>query len=43
LSFNENKATSAPEIIKLSNNNTISIMTRKVVPCRLVARRTKER
>jgi hypothetical protein len=43
LLFNENKATSAPEMIKVTINKTISAIARKVVPCRLVARKIKER
>jgi hypothetical protein len=42
LLFNENKATSAPEMVKANNNNTIKTITRKVEPCGLAARKMKE-
>ena len=38
--FNENKATSAPEMVKDNNNSTIKVIARKVVPCGLIARNT---
>jgi hypothetical protein len=41
LLFRENKATSAPEIVKDNNNKPMSIMTRKVVPCGVPARKKK--
>ena len=43
LLFNENKATSAPEIVKVSNNRMIKIITRKVENWVLTASKTKER
>ena|SRR5688500_7056694 len=41
-SLSENIATSAPEIVKVSNNNTASRTTNKVIPCGSAARKIKE-
>ena len=38
--FKENKATSAPEIVKVSSNKTINVTAKKVVPCGLINRKT---
>ena len=41
--FNENNATSAPEIVKASSSKTTSKIAKKVVPCRLIASKIAER
>ena len=43
LLFSENKATSAPDTTKVSNNKANKAMIRKVVPCGVAASKIKER